>query len=134
MGHSFGGLLMTAYAKDYPKQINCLLYVHCAFDLNTTLHLHVRVNEGMHPLEEKRRYQLDDIIKTLESGKTIHDLIIERGPVFLESSDTITKKFLEGIPGIAITEISNPFIISDQYIQPSHGVDVNDSMAEARRL
>ncbi len=28
MAHSFGGLIMTAYAKDYPEKIQSLVYVN----------------------------------------------------------------------------------------------------------
>jgi proline iminopeptidase len=44
MGHSFGGIIMTAYAKDHPESIRSLLYIHCT--LNFTLGLKSHVDNG----------------------------------------------------------------------------------------
>jgi proline iminopeptidase len=41
MAHSFGGMIMTPYARDYPKRINVLIYVHCGLDAVSTLHSHI---------------------------------------------------------------------------------------------
>lgn len=41
IGHSFGGLIMTAYAKDYPAHIQSLVYLHCSLNLNSVLHSHI---------------------------------------------------------------------------------------------
>lgn len=41
IGHSFGGVIMTAYAKDYPENIESLVYVHCSLNMNEVLHSHI---------------------------------------------------------------------------------------------
>jgi proline iminopeptidase len=41
MGHSFGGFIMTAYAKDHPKEVKSLVYVHCGTDTKSVLESHI---------------------------------------------------------------------------------------------
>ncbi len=41
MGHSFGGMLMTAYAKDYPQNVRSLVYIHCTLDRESVLKSHI---------------------------------------------------------------------------------------------
>jgi proline iminopeptidase len=50
MGHSFGGLVMTAYAKDYPENIQSLVYVHCTIHLDPSLQSHIE--NGVRLLKE----------------------------------------------------------------------------------
>jgi proline iminopeptidase len=50
IGHSFGGLIMTAYAKDYPGHIRSLVYLHCSLNLNSVLHSHIE--NGIRLLKE----------------------------------------------------------------------------------
>ena len=55
------------------------LYIHFLYDnANTTLHIHARVNQGFHPLEQEKSFSLDQIISWLSDGKSIADLILER--------------------------------------------------------
>ncbi|MNW00397.1 hypothetical protein D3C71_1958840 [compost metagenome] len=46
--------------------------------MTATLHLHVRVNVADHPLNQDRSFNLSDIITTLDSGRSINDLILQR--------------------------------------------------------
>ncbi len=41
MAHSFGGMIMTPYARDYPERVYSLIYVHCGLDAKTTLNSHI---------------------------------------------------------------------------------------------
>ncbi|HTE01969.1 MAG TPA: alpha/beta hydrolase [Mucilaginibacter sp.] len=41
MGHSFGGLLMTAYAKDHPANVRSLVYIHCTLNRESVLRTHI---------------------------------------------------------------------------------------------
>ena len=50
MGHSFGGLILTAYARDYPQNIRSLVYVHCTIDLTSSLKSHI--DNGIRLLRE----------------------------------------------------------------------------------
>jgi hypothetical protein len=44
----------------------------------STLHMHVRVNWRMSPVEYIHSYMLDDVIQALESGKTVAQMIADR--------------------------------------------------------
>lgn len=50
IAHSFGGLIMTAYAKDYPATIRSLVYAHCTIDLESASQSHI--NNGLKLLRE----------------------------------------------------------------------------------
>lgn len=50
MGHSFGGVIETAYAKDYPGVIRSLIYVHCTIDIRSALESHI--TNGLKLLKE----------------------------------------------------------------------------------
>jgi proline iminopeptidase len=41
MGHSFGGLLMTAYAKDHSGRVTSLVYIHCTLNRESVLKTHI---------------------------------------------------------------------------------------------
>jgi hypothetical protein len=52
------------------------LYFHFPYDESTlTLHIHARMNQGSHPLEEVKSFQLDDVIDTLKSEGSVKSLI-----------------------------------------------------------
>lgn len=58
---------------------NVDLYFHFPYaEKNTTLHLHIRVNQGMHPFEKARSYTLAELIEGLSSGLTIDDIILDK--------------------------------------------------------
>lgn len=75
-----------------------------------TLHLHVWANKADHPLNNARSFELDDVIKTLSSGRNIEDLILQRndGKYYVPTSDTIGS--IEGIPNGGARK--NPHIMS----------------------
>lgn len=72
-----------------------------------TLHLHVWVNRGDHPLNEARSFELGSIIEGLEAGKTIDDMILAResGTYYSPLSDSI--RDIKGIPNNGT--VDNPF-------------------------
>mmetsp|Transcript_26518 Transcript_26518/g.50914 ORF Transcript_26518/g.50914 Transcript_26518/m.50914 type:complete len:940 (-) Transcript_26518:41-2860(-) len=56
-----------------------LLYFHFPYALNTnTVHLHARMNQGIHPFEAQYSVFLDDIINHLEHHENIYGLIMNR--------------------------------------------------------
>lgn len=63
-----------------------------------TLHLHTWVNKGDHPLNEPRSFDLDTIIKHLQQGSEISELVLGRnnGEFYLPKSDSI--KDIPNIP------------------------------------
>lgn len=55
------------------------LYFHFPpADVTATLHLHARVNVADHPLNQARSFGLSDVIKTLEDGRTMNELVLGR--------------------------------------------------------
>ena len=78
---------------------------------NITCHLHIRVNERLHPFEEFKLVALDDIIDTLSSGKTTTQLMAEKGAFCsLSSGNEMLIDYVKDLPGLELTEIESPFI------------------------
>ncbi|WP_163835619.1 hypothetical protein [Spartinivicinus ruber] len=75
-----------------------------------TLHLHTWVNKGDHPLNEPRSFDLDMIIKNLQQGREISELVLSRnnGEFYLPKSDSI--KDIPNIPfqGIQPNKLNLP--------------------------
>jgi len=63
-----------------------------------TLHLHIWVNKGDHPLNESRAFSIDDIIQHLKRGESIDKLILSRnrGQFILPTRDMLHK--IKGMP------------------------------------
>src|SRR4051794_3598262 len=82
--------------------------------LTSSLHLHVRVNQGEHPLELTKSFGLDDLISGLESGDTINKMILRRQSAnagcYLANICSEIEKLIQGVPGISVVHISNPFL------------------------
>ncbi len=75
-----------------------------------TLHLHVRVNQTKYPLDEARSYSLDEVIRYLESGETIQQLVLDRqaknGGLYVDRG---LDGILNGIQGGSVRVVPNPF-------------------------
>jgi hypothetical protein len=85
------------------------MYFHFPYaESTTTLHLHIRVNQGRHPMEIARSFSLDDIINWLESGYHINQLILKRSPMFCDNI-----QILYGIDGIEVESAINPYVINN---------------------
>jgi len=91
-----------------------------------TLHLHTWVNKGDHPLNEPRSFELDVLIKHLQDGKELSDLILSRngGEFYLPTSDSI--KDIPGIPFKGV--INNPHPLPFNY---DAGIQNTDKMNDA---
>ncbi|MDQ0739400.1 hypothetical protein [Pseudomonas sp. W4I3] len=74
-----------------------------------TLHLHVWANKADHPLNNARSFELDEIIKTLSSGGTVENMVLNRngGKFYVPTSDTIGS--IDGIPNGGVR--SNPHVM-----------------------
>ncbi|MGY2186879.1 hypothetical protein [Pseudomonas sp. SDO5591_S426] len=70
--------LSEVYDVDSSKEKVQLYFHFPPADVTATLHLHVRVNVADHPLNQDRSFNLSDIITTLDSGRSINDLILQR--------------------------------------------------------
>ncbi len=78
IGHSFGGLIMTAYAKDYPENIQSLVYAHCSLDINAVLHSHI--NNGIRLLKEVGvEYRPDSRLPLFNQMMNVHSEMAKYG-------------------------------------------------------
>jgi proline iminopeptidase len=78
IGHSFGGLIMTAYAKDFPARIRSLVYLHCSLDLNSVLHSHIENGERM--LKEAGvQYKPDSQLPLFNQMMNVHAEMAKQG-------------------------------------------------------
>ena len=92
------------------------IYSHFPYIENmVTFHLHVRINQGFHPLEKHHSMMFDDMINVLESGRSIKEHILERGICFDELE---AGQFLESLKldGIKLERIKNPFLLSSPFV------------------
>jgi proline iminopeptidase len=78
IGHSFGGLIMTAYAKDYPEYIHSLVYLHCSLYLNSVLHSHI--DNGIRLLKEAGiNYEPDRKLPLFNQMMNVHTEMAKQG-------------------------------------------------------
>jgi proline iminopeptidase len=78
IGHSFGGLIMTAYARDYPIYIRSLVYLHCTLDLKSALLSHI--SNGIRLLKESGvNYQPDKSLPLFNQMMNVHAELAEHG-------------------------------------------------------
>jgi proline iminopeptidase len=78
IGHSFGGLIMTAYAKDYPENIQSLVFLHCSLNLNSVLHSHIE--QGVRLLKEAGiSYQPDKTLPLFNQMMNVHAEMAKQG-------------------------------------------------------
>ncbi|MGF6265270.1 hypothetical protein OKW49_006263 [Paraburkholderia youngii] len=86
------------------------LYFHFPYpDSTTTLHLHIRANQGLHPLEKAKSFTLDELIDGLSSGKRIDDIILDRqatynGKIFRDPDRSIEE--FQNLPGVTVSSDS----------------------------
>lgn len=79
----------------------------------TTLHLHIRVNQGVHPLDHDKSIELDDLIENLKQGRTAKDMLLSKGYQHRHSSKTDD---ILGRSGMHHETIPNPFVIPSPYV------------------
>lgn len=78
VGHSFGGFIMTAYAKDYPQYIRSLVYVHCSMNVNAVLHSHIE--NGTRLLKEiGDDFQPDHGLSLFQQMMSVHTEMAKKG-------------------------------------------------------
>ncbi len=78
IGHSFGGVIMTAYARDYPEYIQSLVYLHCSLNLNSVLHSHIE--NGIRMLKEAGiNYEPNRKLPLFDQMMNIHAEMAKQG-------------------------------------------------------
>jgi proline iminopeptidase len=78
MGHSFAGVIITAYAKDCPQYINSMVYMHCMLDLNSSLRSHI--DNGTRLLKELGdNYKADTSLSKFDQMMNVHKELAKQG-------------------------------------------------------
>ena len=74
MGHSFGGILITAYAHDHPKVVSALFLIHCTLNMEASMTSHLEF--GLKALDIKDQTAYRNTEKPLnERVWMVHDLL-----------------------------------------------------------
>lgn len=76
MGHSFGGIIITNYAHDYPSSVASLLLIHCTLDLNYSMGSHIQSGIKMLSIVDKEPY-LDTSKPLIQRVGMIHELLVK---------------------------------------------------------
>lgn len=72
IGHSFAGIIMTAYARDYQPNIRSLVYIHCT--LNSVSSLQSHICHGTRLLKELGDYyQPDTSLSKFDQMMKVHE-------------------------------------------------------------
>ncbi|MFA6302021.1 MAG: hypothetical protein WC627_02670 [Legionella sp.] len=88
------------------------MYFHFPYpEYTTTLHMHIRVNQGRHPMEKNRTFSFEEILNCLEKGNKISQLILNRKPYYTDNYEILTE-----IEGLEMIESINPFILQNNVI------------------
>lgn len=89
----------------------------------TTLHFHIRVNQGIHPLEKQHSTSLDEIIENLEKGITPKDLLLARKKIFFSPDGMHKRKNFQHIDGISFEEAESPFTMTSRCISENSSTE-----------
>ena len=102
--------LRSVYDVD-PERDRVQLYFHFPYvEKTATLHLHVRVNQGIHPTEQLKAFQLDEILDALRTGHSVADVVLERQR--LQNgiiASTAAQTMVEGVRGARTDMVDNPY-------------------------
>lgn len=78
MGHSFGGIISTKYAYDYPKSVSALLLINCTLNMYYSMNSHLEF--GLKELQIKDQSVYRDTTKPLmERVNMVHQQLTEKG-------------------------------------------------------
>ncbi|KTC83534.1 Uncharacterised protein [Legionella cincinnatiensis] len=79
------------------------IYLHMPYlEATTTLHVHIRVNQADHGLEDAKSFGLNEIITTLENGGSVTDMILSRGTIYCSEYP-----IGENIEGVCVKTVPN---------------------------
>ncbi|RYF80614.1 MAG: alpha/beta hydrolase, partial [Chitinophagaceae bacterium] len=77
MGHSFGGILITNYALQYPKSVSALFYIHCTLNMQASMNSHLEF--GLNELDMKDQTAFRDASLPLnERVWKVHEKLTEK--------------------------------------------------------
>ncbi len=93
--------LETVYGVTTDDKIK--IYFHMPYlETTTTLHIHIRVNQADHGLEDGKSFGINEIIDALESGRSVAELVLDRGPIYCSEYP-----MGEGIEGVLVERAPN---------------------------
>lgn len=85
------------------KEDKIKIYLHMPYlEATTTLHVHIRVNQADHAVEDSKSFGISEIIEILSKGGRVADLILSRGEIYCSSYP-----ICEGIPGATVRTVPN---------------------------
>jgi len=84
---------------------------------NSTLHLHVRINQGIHPMEKRVRFTLDEVIMHLMNNKGVIELAIEKQPYYCSAASQKEVSEFQNLPETQVTRIPNPFLVNSREVE-----------------
>ena len=77
MGHSFGGILLTNYALQYPKNVAALLYINATVNMQASLQSHIDFGKNELGLQDNK--ELNDESKPLiQRVSLVHNMLSEK--------------------------------------------------------
>jgi len=108
MGHSFGGILITNYAHDYPHSVSALLLIECTLNMQASMSSHLEF--GLKELGIKDQTEYRDTTKPLnERVWKIHNMLTEKGIWYkLMFRNAYEKRFSDSIT-FAIGKFNHDF-------------------------
>lgn len=78
IGHSFGGIIVTQYAYDYPRSVSSLLLIHCTLNMYYSMNSHLEF--GLKELQIKDQSVYRDTSRSLmERVSMVHQLLTDKG-------------------------------------------------------
>jgi len=78
MGHSFGGILITNYAHDYPQSVSSLLLIECTLNMQASMASHLEFGLKELGIEDQKEYR-DTTQPLNERVWKIHNQLTEKG-------------------------------------------------------
>ena len=106
MGHSFAGILETAYARDYPQYVTSLVYLHCTLDLNSSLRS--QIDNGSALLHQAGdNYRVDTTLSKFDQMIKVHEELAKKGIEYKIMFRSAREKSLEDSLAAASTKNFN---------------------------
>ena len=78
MGHSFGGILITNYAYQYPSSVSALLLIHCTLNMQYSMTSHLEFGLKELNIKDQAPYR-DESKPLIERVGMIHDQLTKNG-------------------------------------------------------
>lgn len=77
MGHSFGGVLITNYALQYPQNLSALLYIHCTLNMQASMSSHLEFGLKELDIQDQTAFR-DTSLALNERVWKVHEKLTEK--------------------------------------------------------